>query len=206
MSLEVIGVGWGRTATNSLKLALEELGYGTTHHMWEVAHNMDRLGPLWHDALDGSADWPAVFDGNRAAVDWPVAGFWRDLADVYPQAKFILTTRSADSWYASLSETILKVIDKPENSPPAAVPVATLARRAVMRSIGDDWSAEVLKAKFNAHEAEVKQALSPDRLLVFAPTDGWAPLCDFLGQATPSTPFPRSNHRDEFFSNIDDID
>ena len=110
MKLEVIGAGWGRTATNSLKLALEQLGYGTCHHMWEVAHDQNRLAPLWSAALDGTPDWPALFENNRAAVDWPVAGYWRDLAVYYPEAKIILTTRSAESWYDSISETILKVI------------------------------------------------------------------------------------------------
>ncbi|MFT4706412.1 MAG: hypothetical protein ACJAWC_002054 [Yoonia sp.] len=97
MSLDVIGAGWGRTATNSLKLALEELGFGICHHMWEVANDQERLVPLWNTALDGHADWDAIFEGNRSAVDWPVAGFWLKLSQTYPDAKFILTTRSPES-------------------------------------------------------------------------------------------------------------
>ncbi len=56
MTIEVIGAGWGRTATNSLKLALERLGFGVCHHMWEVANDQERLVPLWNAALDGNPD------------------------------------------------------------------------------------------------------------------------------------------------------
>jgi len=205
MSLEVIGAGWGRTATNSLKLALEELGYGVCHHMWEVANDQERLVPLWNAALDGQADWHAIFKGNRSAVDWPVAGFWEELSQTYPDAKFILTTRSPESWYASISETILKVIDEPEQLPEPARPVSRMAKRAVTRSIGDDWSPAALIKKFKSHEDEVKKTLAAERLLIFDPAEGWAPICDFLGVTAPAEPFPRSNHRDEFFANMDDI-
>jgi hypothetical protein len=205
MTLEVIGAGWGRTATNSLKIALEHLGYGVCHHMWEVAHDQDRLVPLWETALDGSPDWRSLFEGNRSAVDWPTAGYWRDLAAFYPDAKIILTTRSAESWYASIEQTILKVIEDPEALPDAAQAVSGMARRAVMRSIGDDWSSDALIARFRAHEADVIEHLPANRLLVFSPADGWSPLCSFLGQPAPDMPFPRSNARDEFFANVDSI-
>ena len=206
MTLEVIGAGWGRTATNSLKLALEQLGYGTCHHMWEVAHDQDRLVPLWNAAIDGAPNWPALFEGNRSAVDWPTAGYWRELAAFYSDAKIVMTTRSAESWFNSISETILKVIDDPDALPEAARPVTRMARRVVTQSMGEDWSREALMARFRAHEAAVQEHLSADRLLVFSPTDGWGPLCEFLGKPVPDAPFPRSNARDEFFANVDSIE
>ncbi len=36
MSLEVIGAGFGRTGTMSLKVALEELGFSPCYHMIEL--------------------------------------------------------------------------------------------------------------------------------------------------------------------------
>lgn len=206
MTLEVIGAGWGRTATNSLKLALEQLGYGICHHMWEVAHDQDRLVPLWNAAIDGAPNWPALFDGNRSAVDWPTAGYWRELEAFYPDAKIVLTTRSAESWFNSISETILKVLDDPEALPEAARPVGRMARRVLTKSVGEDWSREALTERFRTHEAAVQEHLPADRLLVFSPTDGWGPLCEFLGQPVPDAPFPRSNARDEFFANVDSIE
>ena len=163
--------------------------------------------PLWEAAIDGAPDWPALFEGDRAAVDWPVAGFWRELSEVYPEARVILTTRSAESWCASFSETIQQVISDPEAAPEPARPVTRMARRAVMRSTGEDFSPEALIARFRAHEAAVQDSLPPERLLVFSPKEGWEPLCAFLGVPVPADePFPRTNHREEFFANLDDIE
>lgn len=206
MSLEVIGAGWGRTATNSLRLGLEQLGYGVCHHMYCVGNEQDRLVPLWTDVLDGRPAWDTIFEGNKSAADWPVAGYWRELVDYYPKAKVVLTTRSPESWCASISETILKVIADPETGPEAARPILRMARRAVTRSIGEDFSAKALISRFKAHEAAVKQSVPAERLLVFSPAEGWGPLCEFLDRPVPDEPFPRTNHRDEFFENLDAID
>ena len=62
---------------------------------------------------------------------------------------------------------------------------------------------EALIAAFNAHEAAVKQEIPAERLLVHSPKDGWGPLCAFLGVPVPEGDYPRSNHRDEFFANMD---
>jgi hypothetical protein len=205
MPLDIIGAGWGRTGTTSLKLALERLGYGTCHHMWEVAGDQDRLVPLWNAALDGRPDWTSLFDGNRAGVDWPVAAFWRELAEIYPEARIILTTRSADSWYASFCKTIRNVLHDPEAMPEPLRPGFRMARRAVLLSLGEDWSEAALVARFLAHEAAVRESVPADRLLVFSPQDGWAPLCRFLGVAVPPEPFPRSNDAEEFCSRVAEI-
>jgi hypothetical protein len=202
MALEVIGAGWGRTATKSLKMALEQLGYGTVHHMHEVLLEPERLIGQWNDALDGAPDWDAIFAGNRAACDWPTAAFWSDLASVNPEARFILTTRSPESWHASISETILQVLADPTAVPPPMVPFATMARRAVVRSVGDDWSCEALIERFKAHETDVRATIPASRLLVLDPSDGWEPLCAFLDKAVPDEPFPRSNNRIEFFETL----
>ena len=36
MGLEIVGAGFGRTGTLSMKTALEQLGFGPCHHMIEV--------------------------------------------------------------------------------------------------------------------------------------------------------------------------
>ena len=45
MTLQVIGAGWGRTGTMSLKLALEQLGY-PCHHMHEVFLHPEHVAAL----------------------------------------------------------------------------------------------------------------------------------------------------------------
>jgi hypothetical protein len=46
---------------------------------------------------------------------------------------------------------------------------------------------------FNRHVQEVREAIAPERLLVFDVREGWEPLCRFLGVPVPSEPFPRLN-------------
>lgn len=42
MTLQVIGSGFGRTGTKSLKAALEILGFGRCHHMHEIVETPNR--------------------------------------------------------------------------------------------------------------------------------------------------------------------
>jgi Sulfotransferase domain len=106
MPLEVIGPGFGRTGTNSLKLALEHLGFGPCHHMFEVRDKPELL-PAWEAAADGeTVDWNKVFSGYRSQVDWPGARYWRELSQYFPKAKVILSVRDPDAWFDSVQATI----------------------------------------------------------------------------------------------------
>ena len=55
MALRVIGAGFGRTGTTSLKAALERLGFETCHHMEEVAKSSEQLR-MWQAISDGE-EW-----------------------------------------------------------------------------------------------------------------------------------------------------
>lgn len=117
MALEIIGAGFGRTGTESMKRALEMLGYGPCYYMYEVIPHKERF-EAWQGIYDGDIepDWDAVFDGFRATVDWPAARYWRELADHFPEAKILLTYRDAESWYASMEKTILTILRDPEKT------------------------------------------------------------------------------------------
>jgi len=197
MSLQVISFGFGRTATLSLKAALEQLGFGPCYHMDQVLQEMDQRVPGWNAALDGDADWEAIFHGYRSAVDWPTAAFPRELTAAYPDAKVLLSSRSVESWWESISQTILAVLTAPEKWPEEQRAWLEMVSRVVIdRSLGGRTDREGAKAAFEAHEAAVKTA---GDVLVFQAKDGWEPLCDFLGVPIPEGPFPRSNSRQEFF-------
>lgn len=206
MTLSVISAGFGRTGTMSLKLALEELGLGPCHHMIEVIHNGEAQVPLWNAALAGHPDYAAIYDGYKSAVDWPSAAFWKELANAYPGAKIILSSRSAESWYASISETILATVWAPDTWPPQAVEWFTMVTRVLERSFGDAREKDDLIATFHAHEANVKATIPPERLLVHSAKDGWGPLCAFLDVPVPLTPYPRTNSKEEFFQHMKDAD
>src|SRR5215831_12935273 len=118
MAIKVIGAGVGRTGTYSLKLAINRLGLGPCHHMEAVIQNMPVQVPLWAAALEGKPDWAAIFDGFNSAVDWPTASFFRELAQNYPSAKFVLTHRDPESWAESFGETIYTVMGMRDSAPP----------------------------------------------------------------------------------------
>ena len=90
MGLQVIGAGFGRTGTMSLKLALEQLGFAPCHHMIEVIRSPEQID-FWEAAANGArGQWEKGLAGYRSAVDWPTAHYWRELSEAYPEAKDIL--------------------------------------------------------------------------------------------------------------------
>ena len=194
MALKVIGSGLGRTGTLSLKLALEQLGLGPCHHMVEVFMHPESV-PLWVAAGRGKADWDAIFAGYQSVVDYPGCRFWRELIDYYPDAKVLHSTRDPERWFESTQATIFapgSAIDNPpEPMRPFLETVTTeFAGRIHDRSFMIDY--------FKRHDAAVRATVPKDRLLVFEATQGWAPLCAFLGVPVPTTPFPRENSRADF--------
>src|SRR6185369_3613405 len=104
MTLTVIGTGFGRTGTDSLREALNMLGFGPCHHMVEV-NTHDEQKRLWRALAGGTnAGWDTLFAGYRSCVDWPSAYYWRELIQVYPNAKVLLTYRSPESWWESFEK------------------------------------------------------------------------------------------------------
>ena len=200
MSLKVIGAGVGRTGTYSLRLAINHLGLGPCHHMEEVLHDQARQVPLWVDAVNGKADWRAIYEGYESAVDWPTAGFYRELVAAFPSARFILTTRSPDSWVSSFSETIYKILATKDQAPAPMrawleMCIAVISRTGFPPGLDE----AALKKAFVAHDNAVRAVVPADRLLIYQVKEGWGPLCAFLGVPVPDVPFPRTNDRAEFW-------
>jgi len=195
MALDVIGVGLPRTGTESLKVALETLGFAPCYHMVEVIAHPGHVAQWERAAV--VPNWDALFNGYRAAVDFPAMFHWRQLVAHYPAAQVILSVRDAGEWYASMAETILTVVKRD----PADDPVTTRRRALVRRDLigglfegrSDDraWMIE----RFARHRAEVEASIARERLLVFDVRSGWPALCAFLGVETPDAPFPRVNSR-----------
>lgn len=201
MSLEVFGMGFGRTGTESLKKALEILGFGPCYHMFEVLPHQERV-EKWISLVQGETpDWDEVFDGYRASVDWPGAYFWREIAEHYPNAKLILTTRDADAWYESMAQTILPLLRAS-----AAAPNSLAEEMFISRTFeGDiDDRAHVIDV-FKRHLDAVQAEYGSDRLLVLEVGSGWEPLCAFLGVDVPDVPYPYGNTAEEFGDNIDRV-
>ena len=203
MSLRVIGAGVGRTGTHSLKLAINHLGLGPCHHMEEVLFNLPVQLPLWAAAVNGHPEWGAIYKGYGSAVDWPTAGFFRELRAAYPSAKFVLTVRSPESWAESFSETIYKVIAERDQAPSELKGWLDFAFDVINKSgFPDGLDVAGLQRAFTAHNDAVKAAIPAHQLLIFRVKDGWGPLCAFLGVPVPTDPFPRTNDRGEFWNRV----
>jgi len=203
MTKHVIGAGVGRTGTYSLKLAINRLGLGPCHHMEEVLHNQEAQVPLWSAALHGRPDWDAIYEGYESAVDWPTAGFFRELHAAYPSAKFVLTVRSPESWVASFSETIYKLLAERDQAPEELHAWLDMAGRVIAKTgFPGGLDIDGLLEAFNAHNDAVKSTIPEHQLLVYQVKEGWDPLCAFLGVPVPDEPFPRTNDRGEFWDRV----
>jgi hypothetical protein len=207
MTLGVIGAGFGRTGTLSLKGALEGLGFGPCYHMVEVIEHPEHVG-FWQRAAEGGeVDWDEVLAGYCAAVDWPACNFYAPLAARYPEAKVILTVRDPEGWYDSAWQTIFPRITRPvaEDDTVARARIQ-MQRRVVIEQAfaGDIADREHALAVFRRHVAEVQRTIPPERLLVYQVADGWEPLCRFLERPVPDQPFPHVNASEEFKRRFND--
>jgi hypothetical protein len=201
--MRVIGLGVGRTGTFSMKLALEQLNFGPCHHMEEVDARSPEQIAVWASAANGKVDWKKAYAGYNSAVDWPTAAFCRELATAYPDAKFILTIRDPESWYASFSQTIVPLIQRTAKTPPELLPFLKMVM-AVVQKTGfriPSTKEEILTA-FHRHIEIVTQTIPADRLLLFDVKQGWKPLCQFLGVAVPTSDFPRTNNTKDFWDSV----
>lgn len=203
MTMNVIGAGVGRTGTYSLKLALNQLGVGPCHHMEAVLHNMATQVPLWNATLDGNPDWSQNYKGFASAVDWPTAGFFRELMEVYPSAKFVLTERGPENWADSFGSTIYKLLAGREQGPPEMREWLEMVDGVIAKTgFPAGLDRDDLVNGFKAHNDAVKATIPASQLLIFEVKQGWGPLCEFLDKPVPSEPFPRTNDRAEFWDRV----
>ncbi|MFZ5913715.1 MAG: sulfotransferase family protein [Pseudomonadota bacterium] len=197
MALSVIGAGFGRTGTLSLKGALEQLGFGPCYHMIEVIKN-PHFSAYWEAIGDGApAGWDRVFQGYRASVDWPACAYYAELAAHYPDARVILTRRDPGAWFDSAHNTIFTRMPRRLNpvDPRGRMAYELIFKKTFGGNIDDRAHAI---AVYERHNAEVIRTIPASRLLVYDLAEGWGPLCAFLGVPVPQTPMPKVNTTREF--------
>lgn len=205
MTLKVIGAGFGRTGTLSMKGALEHLGLGPCYHMLEVMNRPENADAWYNVAQSGKANWDQILSGYHSTVDWPACHYWQSLAAHFPDAKVILTVRDEEAWWQSMSKTILRNFqDGDEVVDPARISMRRMTRDLIVErvfgGILDDRD-HVLTAYRRNIEA-VRAGLPKERLLVFDVAEGWAPLCAFLDLPMPAAPFPRTNTTQDFLDRM----
>ena len=203
--MKVIGAGFGRTGTLSLKVALEELGFGPCYHMTELI-NRPRHATFWQQSIHRQpVDWRAFFQPYQSTVDWPGCTFYRELMAVYPDAKVLLTVREPSKWYNSTEQTIYSVEESIPRWLRLLLAVVSgnfqVADKLIWQGTFHGRFADRAYAieVFQQHIAEVKQVVPAERLLVYDVQEGWEPLCRFLGVPVPEgKPFPHLNDTRQF--------
>ena len=206
-----------RTGTLTQKMALEMLGLGPCYHMVDVLADLDRAGQ-WDRALDGDAPWEEIFAGFESTVDWPGGYFYRELMDVYPEAKVLLSVREPQVWERSMRETVWAVrhgesLVRLLSSAQAHVNpqwrgFLEMIDRLVWEDEGTFASGHAepqqLIDTMIRHNREVESNVPPERLLVWSVEEGWQRLCEFLEVPVPRQPFPHVNDRTEFLNRVID--
>jgi hypothetical protein len=213
--IELIGAGLPRTGTLTQKVALEMLGLGPCYHWIDVLADLDAQVPLWDGALGGRVDPAAILDGYRSTVDWPGGYFYRQLLDSSPDAKVLLSVRDPERWEPSFRETIVDMCHGE-----ALIRLLSSARAHVdpgwrryldfvdrmfwgeQGTFPAGHTPSALIEAFVAHHDEVKRTVPAERLLVWEVSDGWEPLCEFLGVAVPAEPLPHANDRATFLDRV----
>jgi Sulfotransferase domain len=179
--MKIFGIGLNKTGTSTLHEALTILGYRSFH--WGgpaagalVGRALAAGEPLLSrlEAAEGLID--SISDRVEVSTSF-------DLADKqYPGSRFVLTVRDIDAWLASRRQHV-------ENNQ---------RRQAAGEYSGTFLTVDLpgWRAQYDTHVARVRAYFGarPDLLeLDVTAGGGWAPLCRFLGQDVPSTPFPWTN-------------
>lgn len=213
--MKLIGAGLPRTATTTQMIALEMLGL-PCYHMRDMMADLETSVPQFRKALEGDADWDEIFEGKESEVDWPASYHWRELIEVYPDAKVLLSVRDADVWVRSMENTIIQVFfgdslmyhlvrARYAIDPPYAAWIDLLSEM--------NWGERGAFAGTNGEPAAMAEAMErwnqavidtvpPERLLVWDPKDGWDPLCEFLDVPVPDGPLPHVNDTENFQKNL----
>jgi hypothetical protein len=212
-TLQVIGVGFGRTGTNSLRDALERLGFTPIEKMGHCNAHPERFA-LWLEAARRKRagepiDWRPLFNGYRTTLEWPGLYFWRELVAAHPGAKVILTVRDPERWYDSVRATLFAIYQRRTASPVGRFlrgvlswldPMVGHRYRVHDETIWNGTFAgrfddrERTIRLFEEHAREVRAKVPAGRLLIFDVKQGWEPLCAFLGVPVPTgEPFPHVN-------------
>lgn len=217
MSLKILGVGAPRTGTSSLKVALEMLGFGSCAHMQELFGNSVKRNQWIEFFETGKTDFDDLFAGYQSSTDFPGYLLYTELAEQYPGLKFILTLRDPEEWYESVLRTIYDVVPhtpeakealllRAEKNPKLksiAAGLELVEEYLLQRHFaGEFLDKEATIARYLAFQDELRTRVPGQDLLEFKISDGWEPLCAFLGVSVPAEPFPFKNKRKDFQEQI----
>ncbi|KAF2168827.1 hypothetical protein M409DRAFT_52832 [Zasmidium cellare ATCC 36951] len=206
--MQVLALGMSRSGTESIRKALEEMGYLRTYHgVQDLLAGKD--GFTWAQLAErkyGKNPQPITREhfyrilGDCAAVtDMPCCAFWSELMDAYPQAKILLVERDVEEWFRSFETVILKEVFSWKRDVIAfAIRVGLFPPnpnifinglflnyfQARNTSELARNARSVYMQHYDAIEARAKLEGRP--VLRMRLEEGWGPMCEFLGKQQPS--------------------
>jgi len=194
--IKVFSIGLSRTGTTSMTVALDRLGWKTYHALIHLA-KYPLLGETDKQARVVKR-WAEAFD---AFTDIPPSTVYRELAELYPDARFVLTTRDPDAWAKSMVSFAPKTLSK------SVVEKPFFHTGGLFRALyGENWlenSFDDWRQIYIDYEQGVQQffAGKPGRLLELNVTggEGWQELAEFLGVESVSGSFPHVDVMDLTF-------
>ncbi|TWH92416.1 MULTISPECIES: sulfotransferase family protein [Sphingobium] len=171
---KIFGIGLNKTGTTTLGSCFQRLGYKHLGYRRDLLHAYR------------SRQVARVFkeiDRFESFEDWPYPLMYRELADRYPDAKFVLTVRkSAETWLNSLSRHARQ-----------SRPLRHARKLAYGYHYPENAPDEHI-AFYHAHNQEAQAFLGDRvRVLCWEKGDQWEQLCDFIGAEVPDAPFPHVN-------------
>ena len=176
----IFGIGLSRTGTVSLTRALGLLGVDARHYPNDA---------VTKDELRHGRYSLSILAEVQALFDIPVAPYYAQFDALYPDAKFILTTRPEESWLVSMESHFRLYVDQNRDD------FDDFVHACVYGAL--HFSAERFRYVKRLHEQNVRDYFSdrPDKLLVFDlfAGDSWAEICSFLELPVPDEPFPHRN-------------
>ena len=211
-SMKVLCLGLGRTGSESLCAALNELGYSEVHHGWRMI-DPNHVGecPLWYRLalakfkfhnthLLTRSEFDKAIGHCEAVTDIPCAHFGIEILRAYPEAQVILNRRQdVEAWYNSQSHTIDQLWRAwPECLRSWVESEHFWIRRMttwVTRSLwGWDFETFGREAYYSHYAGLEEECRRQGRVwLDWTVEDGWEPLCGFLGKEVPGYAFPSGN-------------
>lgn len=210
--MKVIVIGYPKCGTKSMYVALSKLGY----KVYDYEHNYYYLRKEWLKILSKQGgtkeDFYDMYKDVDATTDMPACIFWREILEAFPDAKLIFNDRkSEEDWWKSWTKTAEnidgnKIMKAMVFLSPTAFrlfhysdPVGRVTFGAPSQRFWHVFcgvSPTVAKKCYRNHNAAVRQYMTiapKDQLLEFHPSDGWEPLCKFLGKPIPDEEFPHKN-------------
>ncbi|WP_172824553.1 sulfotransferase family protein [Vreelandella subglaciescola] len=174
MDNKIFCIGFHKTGTTSIALALEQLGYKVT------GPNGIRDPDIAFNALSMCKQLVNDYDAFQDNP-WPL--FYREMDEMFPGSKFILTLRDEQSWMRS------QLTHFGANETPM--------RRWIYGVGCPLGNEETYLEIYRQHYDSVRKYFSnrPNDLLEMdlSNDDGWEELCEFLEHDIPDSVFPHVN-------------